>query len=155
MANLDRIRAVVALIEKDEEDHDGKHFNMSSWVEPPEDPDLPAFCNTTMCFAGWAVIHQIGGIAEFLDRAVEKRITNALYTYEETEEWYSTHWADANIEGEAADYLGLDSGSASQIFYRTSITTSEELKHHITNSLQEEIWEGILPSLPYRWNGEI
>ena len=51
----------------------------------------------------------------------------------------------------AADTLELSPGERQAIFYKTSITTVEQLKHHITDVLEEEIWEGITPDPSFRY----
>lgn len=145
MANLDRIRGVVALIEEDFEKYNGKHFNMEEFVGPPPAADLPAFCNTTMCFAGWAMVHQ-DGMVPFLERAVSKVIT----PFSEDERWEATSWANGQIEKDACAYLEITRTQGELIFYRTAIETVEELKHRITDVVGETIWEGVDPQPVYQ-----
>lgn len=143
MANIELIKEVIALIEKDEEEHQGKHFDMSGWVVPPDDPELPAFCNTTMCLAGWSEIHRLGSMEEFLRQAV-RRAGNQ----EEWQDWDTTDFVE-DIEERAGEYLGFDRWQRTQVFYATHAGNTADLKKHITNVLEEVIWPGIEPG-PFR-----
>lgn len=140
MANLDRIVGTVALIEDDFTHHEGKHFDMHAWVAPPEEAHQPAFCNTAMCFAGWAMIHKVGSMQEFLRLALRKK-----YMDTEEEEWDTTTWSES-IEDGATEYLDLTLLEARAIFYHTIVTTVPALKQHITDVLEITIW----PDYPYQ-----
>lgn len=133
---IDRIKATIALIEKDEDEYAGSHFDMSSWVTPPEDTSVPAFCNTTMCFAGWAMVQEIGSMEAFIERAVK-----LIDTEWGSEEYDTTAWV-ADVEGHAQRYLGFSDREAQHIFYRTSISTAHDLKQRIVDVLEEVIWPG-------------
>ena len=136
MADIEKIKQVVALIEKDEAEHAGKHFDMACWVTPPDEPELPAFCNTAMCFAGWAVIHKVGSMERFLEDALARDADG---------DWVPTNWADFQVSNEAEEYLGLTSNEAFDIFLSTGVENSRELKQQITDVLDSEIWDGIVP----------
>lgn len=139
MANLDRIRQVVALIEEDERDHEGKHFFMGEWIDPPNRSDQPAMCNTAMCFAGWAGVAEQGSMEAFLEKALRK--------WEEDGQdfgWETTEWG-RSIQVVADRFLELGELQGDAIYYQTRIRSSEGLKEHITNVLQEEIWVGVFP----------
>lgn len=149
MADIERIKQVVALIEEDEELHQGKHFHMEQWVTPPSNPNLPAFCNTTMCFAGWTVIAKMGSLEKFLEKAVVLRDTVG---WEGTERhyWEVTDWADDGIGWIAQEWLGINDHQAYGFFYRTHISNSQELKENITDVLGVTIW----PEFPHPTQGE-
>lgn len=136
MANLERIREVVALIEEDERGHGGKHFDMHSFIIPPVDPKAPAFCNTKMCFAGWALVHRDG---------MEQFLNNAL-SHHAWEGWEASEEID--IEAEARSYMELTKVQSDSIFYRTGISTVAQLKQEITWDLGEQIWPEYSPESP-------
>lgn len=144
VANIERIKQVVALIEEDVATHEGKHFDMDTWVGVPESPDVPAFCNTTMCFAGWAAVAQMGSMSEFLKKAVTLREFmdwNGKPTG--THAWETTQWANEEVEDIANAWMGLTPQEGNTIFYATWIDTVEDLKRHITNTLKQIIWPEI------------
>jgi hypothetical protein len=94
-----------------------ENLNMDHWAAS----DAPKMtCNTTMCFAGHAVVAAGKALRWQLD--------------ESTGEWAASMTTEGHsVEAFAADYLGLDDDQAEELFFETPAETVEELWDAIEN----------------------
>ena len=98
-------------------------FNMSEWVQKSD-------CGTLACIAGHAIIFldPDGSSAESPIRNLEGVLENG---FSSCPEW---NWRD--MEKEAAHRLGVPPGTASHVFYDTSLTPMEAA--HVLRRWAEE-----------------
>lgn len=148
MANIQRLRAVVDAIEKNQ--NPKLHFNMRNWlVEVASEEDAATFnankedeeeeikCGTTMCLAGWAAT-----VAELPVKRVRRQYSydwdNELHIFD----GYNviTPEGDRYIEYWAREYFDFDREEASQILMAFTVSTVDELKLHIEDVLGMKIW---------------
>lgn len=135
-ANVERIREVVAMIERWENQPgiDGIEFNMGTWyaerVAPSVVPDN--WCGTSVCFAGAAAVHGKQKIWHFNgDGGNSATLIMADDTKRSISDW-------------AADYLGLTYEQADGIFLATRVSTSAELKA-VINYWVGNVFDGVEP----------
>jgi hypothetical protein len=136
MADLERVRAVVALIEKvtaknatKKNPVKRKFFNMSDWWVENTDAESD-YCGTSMCLAGWA-----GAYAKekpvFLNEVGDSYSTPKI----------STAGALEDIDDWAREYLEFSHDEA-EVFYATSISSVDELKSALNYYLGEDVFPG-------------
>ena len=129
MANLDLIRETIAAIEQDEE-----HWNQEHFIDIPSPWSTKPLCDTTLCFAGWACLTDVGAV-EFFNQAL--RVATEPDSGQE-------FWASGrDIEPWAQDILDLKDSQAEKIFYATGIKEVATLKKVITEALQVQVWDDV------------
>ncbi len=125
MANLERIREVVELIEGWEQDANSKYkLDMDSWYERGGKD----FCDTAVCFAGAAVVH--AKLPVHTNPAMPG--SHIAVVLEDG--------TVRSIEAWAAEYLGLDYHQAEEIFY-SFVTDADGLKEKISSVLGEKVFQ--------------
>lgn len=124
VANLERIREVVGLIERWENEPGNIKFDMDGWYERSGKD----FCDTAVCFAGAAVVH--AKIPVYINQDFPGTVSAVVHEDGKTEA----------IEDWATKYLGLSYVEADSIFYATHITTARDLKRRINQELGEEVF---------------
>lgn len=121
MANWTLINKTLANIEAHPESFNMQLYAADTRYPLSTDGSAPQLCDTTMCFAGWAVFTAGETFAWNTHRSV------ALFTSE-----------GISIEIKARALLGLTYEEADQIFYETKIQTVDELREHIINVTRGE-----------------
>ncbi len=138
MANVERIREVVAMIERweNEPGKDGFEFNMGTWyqdkVAPRNEPLPDNWCGTAVCFAGAAVVHAKMPVYHFPG---DGGSTATIILPDGTK---------GNISAWAAEYLGLTYDQADGIFLSTNVDNSQQLKA-VINFWVGNVFEGVEP----------
>lgn len=138
MANVKRIRKVVAAIEKNKNDR--LRFDMGQWATEG-DPTDSNWCGTRLCFAGWtahlyggAIIREEANADHEPPRVISRGVHFTFSDFDEAIKLLPT------VSEFAKDELGLSKQQADYIFLATWIEDVSELKVVIEEALEEKIW---------------